>query len=190
MSVSTAVLGLGTFTAWLQSIGQARMWTETGIVPWSEMPTIFSFLRLLGVPVMLAYMGHFFVTASAIVVMWKVWRHSTSWPLRGAVLTTATLLVSPYLFDYDLVWLALPIVWLAKLGFKDGWLRGEREVLVAAWLLPLLAVLITKVVPLQIGPWVLLTLLWMIFRRDRVTRLLPLRDQLLIAHDVCSLIDS
>lgn len=170
MSVSTAVLGLGTFAAWLQSIGQARMWTEVGVVPWSAMPTIFSFLRLLGVPVMLAYMGHFFVAASAIVVMWKVWRHSTSWPLRGAALTTATLLVSPYLFDYDLVWLALPIAWLARLGFEGGWLSGEREVLVAVWLLPLLDILVTKVIPLQIGPWVLLTLLWMILRRTRMTR--------------------
>ena len=165
MLVSAAVLGLGTFTAWLQSIGQARVWIETGIVPWSAMPTIFSFLRLLGVPAMLAYAGHFLVATGAITAMWKVWKHSTSWPLRGAALTTATLLVSPYLFDYDLVWLGLPITWLTKLGLEDGWLRGEREVLVAAWMLPLLLVLIAKVAPLQIGPWVLLALLWMILRR-------------------------
>ncbi|WP_297484178.1 glycosyltransferase family 87 protein [Ferrovum sp.] len=170
MSVSTVVLGSGTFAAWLQSIGQARMWTETGIVPWSEMPTIFSFLRLLGVPVTLAYAGHFLVAASAIMVMWKVWRNSPPWPLRGAALTTATLLVSPYLFDYDLVWLTLPIAWFAKSGFESGWLRGEREVLVAAWLLPLLAVLVAKVVPLQIGPWVLMMMLWMILRRVRIMR--------------------
>ena len=78
---------------------------------------------------------------------------------------TATFLVSPYLFDYDLAWLAFPIAWLALGGLRDGWLRGDREVLVAAWLLPLLMLPIVKAVPIQIGPWVLGALLLVIMRR-------------------------
>ena len=45
----------------------------------------------------------------------------------------------PYLFDYDLVLLAIPIAILAWDGVQRGWLRHEREVLVAAWLAPLAA---------------------------------------------------
>ena len=59
--------------------------------------------------------------------------------LNGAVLVTGGLLVPPYLFDYDLVLLAIPIAILAWDGVQRGWLRHEREVLVAAWLAPLAA---------------------------------------------------
>ena len=166
---STSVLGADTFLAWLHSLGLARklMETDAGRAYWSNMPTMFAFLRLLDVPVMVSYMGHAVVALTAVATLWKVWL-SDSRPLRGAAFTTATLLVSPYLMVYDLTWLALPIAWLTKLGLENGWLRGEREVLVAASLLPLLLILVAKVVPLQIGPWVLLALLWVVLRRARM----------------------
>lgn len=165
MWVSTAILGADTFAAWLHSLGLARQIME-GPYYWASFPTMFSFLRLLGVPVMVAYMGHALVALGAITAMWKVWRHCPSWPLRGSALITATFLTSPYLLIYDLTWLALPIAWLVKLGLQDGWLRGEREVLVLAWLLSLLSFLIAKTTNIQIGPWVLLALLWVVLRRS------------------------
>jgi hypothetical protein len=50
-------------------------------------------------------------------------------------------------------------------GVRDGWLRGERELLVAAWLLPFLIPLAVKVTHVQVGPVVLGAWLWMIMRR-------------------------
>ncbi len=169
---SIIALGTDTFMAWLHSLELAKKLMETAGGPgfWASAPTMFALLRLFGMPVTLAYMGQAVVALVAMAALWKVWRCCDSWPLRGAAFATAALLVSPYLLVYDLVWLALPIAWLAKLGLKNGWLRGEREVLVSAWLLPLLTVLIARVVPLQIGPWVLLALLWVILRRAGVMK--------------------
>jgi hypothetical protein len=82
---------------------------------------------------------------------------------------TATFLVSPYVYDYDLAWLAFPIAWLAVDGLRNGWLRGEREVLVAAWLFPVLMIPIAEAVKVQIGPIVLCSLLWMTYRRATKT---------------------
>jgi len=73
--------------------------------------------------------------------------------------------VSPYSFDYDLAWLAFPIAWLAQAGLREGWLRGEREVLVAAWVLPIIMAPLAMAVPLQIGPLVLVALLGAVVRR-------------------------
>lgn len=160
-----AVLGVGTLKASVASLQLARHFVETGLLPWAKMPTMFAFARLLGMPVAGAYVLHAVVAAGATLAVWRVWRHSEDWPLRGAALMTATFLVSPYLFDYDLAWLAFPIAWCALAGLRDGWLRGDREVLVAAWLLPLLMSPIVKVVPIQIGPWVLGALLVIIVRR-------------------------
>jgi Glycosyltransferase family 87 len=164
-AIGTAVLGVGTLKACVASLGFARHFLETGLLPWAKMPTVFAFGRLLGLPVAGAYAVHAVVAVGATLVVWRVWRHCQDWQLRGAALMTATFLISPYLFDYDLAWLAFPIAWLALGGLRDGWLRGDREVLVAAWLLPLLMSPIVKAVPIQIGPWVLGALLAVIVRR-------------------------
>ena len=79
---------------------------------------------------------------------------------------TATFLVSPYVLFYDLAWLAFPIAWLALDGLRYGWQRGERAVLAAAWLLPLLMMVqIIAHLNVQVGPLVLCSLLWMTYRR-------------------------
>ena len=83
---------------------------------------------------------------------------------------TATFLISPYVFDYDLVWLAFPIAWLALIGLREGWLPGEREVLVVAWISPLLMGPLAEAFSVQIGPFVLGALLWVMLRRVGTVR--------------------
>jgi hypothetical protein len=164
-ALGTAVLGIGTLKACLASLEFARYFLESGFLPWGKMPTVFAFLRMLGVPVAGAYAIHAVVAIAVVFAVWRIWRRCDDWQLRGASLMTATFLISPYLFDYDLAWLAFPIAWVALAGVRDGWLRGEREVLVAAWLLPLLMSPLARVVPIQLGPWVLGALLLVIMRR-------------------------
>ncbi len=164
-AISTAILGTATLRACIGSLRYAKLFLEDGFLPWGKMPTVFAFLRMLGTPVAWAYTAHAAVAAVAGGAVWYVWRRSTDWQLRSANLMTATFLVSPYLFDYDLAWLAFPIAWLALVGLRDGWLPGEREVLVLAWLLPLLMASIAIHLHLQIGPFVLGAMLWITLRR-------------------------
>lgn len=170
--ISTAILGTGTFEAWLYSIRIARASLENGAFPLSKMPTVFALLRLWGASVMVAYAGQALSAAIALISVWRVWRQTVSWPLRNAALMTAALLTSPYLYYYDLAWLALPIAWLTTVGLKEGWLRGEREVLLVVWLLPLVmlaGLLAGQLMWVQMGPLVLLALLWIILRRVRTS---------------------
>jgi len=164
---SIATLGSDIFIAWLHSLTLARTLLESagGSGFLTVVPTVFGFLRLLGAPVMVSYIGHGMVALLAMAALWRIWRCCDSWPLRGASFATATLLTSPYLLVYDLTWLALPIAFLAKLGIEKGWLRGEREVLVMAWAMPLVSILIARKIPLQVGPLILIALLWLLLRR-------------------------
>jgi hypothetical protein len=164
-AIGTAVFGVATLNASLASLRSARLFLQSGLLSWPKMPTIFAFLRLLGAPVMVAYVVHGIVAVAAVLAVWRMWRRSGDWQLRGAALMTATFLISPYVFDYDLAWLAFPIAWMALAGYRNGWLRGEREVLTLSWLLPLLISPIATRTSVQIGPFVLMTLLWMIMRR-------------------------
>ena len=51
----------------------------------------------------------------------------------------ATALGSPYLFSYDLAFLAMPLFWLAREGRARGFRRYERTALAALYLAPLAA---------------------------------------------------
>jgi len=165
MAAGTAILGTAVLKAFLASLGDARLFMENTHLLWNKVPSVFAFLRLLGTSATWAYAVQFAVAVVAVIIVWRVWRHCRNRNLRNAVLMTATFLVSPYAFYYDLAWLAFPIAWLALDGLRNGWLRGEREVLVAAWLLPLMMVLIAAMLKVQVGPLVLGSLLWMTYRR-------------------------
>ncbi len=167
-AAGVAVLGTGTVKACWISLSYARSFLEKGILPWVKMPTVFALLRLLGTPVAVAYTIHAIIALGATSALWRVWRNCNNWPVRSAALMTATFLISPYVFDYDLAWLAFPIAWMALEGLKHGWLRGEREVLVAAWVLPMLMSPIANVTSVQIGPLVGSALLYISVRRAAI----------------------
>lgn len=169
-AIGTAVLGIAVLKGFFAHLGDARLLLENGGLPWKLMSSVFASLRLLGMPVAWAYIAHFSVAVVAVIIVWRVWRHSQNWNLRAAAVMTATFLVSPYVFYYDMAWLAFPIAWLALDGLHNGWLRGEREVLVVAWLLPLLMlVLIVAGLKVPLGSIVICILLWITLRRATVT---------------------
>ena len=169
IAISTAVFGLATLEAWLQSLGLAKTFLEIGGTNfWMRMPTVFSSLHLLGIPIYWAYLTHFLVATLVIVLIWKIWKNCPEPSLRYAALTSGTLLISPYVLIYDLSWLALPVAWMVKIGLERGWLRWEREILILVWLLPISMLIIAHSLPFQIGPWVLLSLLAIILRRTRM----------------------
>ncbi|MDB5974826.1 MAG: hypothetical protein JWR07_1586 [Nevskia sp.] len=80
-------------------------------------------------------------------------------------MTLGSLLVSPYVLNYDLAWLALPIVWFVGYCLRNGWLRWEREILAAAWVLPLLIAPLATLLHAQLGPFVLLAFFCVVLRR-------------------------
>lgn len=173
LGASLLAFGRAALPAWLDSLQVARVATESGALPWAKMPSTFALLRLLGASVTWAYAGHAVVAIAAAVAVWVVWRRTDALPLRGAVLMAATFLANPYAFDYDLVWLAFPIAWLAVYGLENGWRRGDREVLVAAWLLPALATALASLTRVQVAPLVLAALVWVAVRRVVPGRGLP-----------------
>lgn len=160
MVVSILALGIDTFPAWIGSLNQTRiMYLENPQVPIGMVST-FSMLRILGAPLDASYLGQLITAAYAAVSVWKVWRSSASNNIKFSVLVIATLLVTPYLYFYDLTWLSLGIAWMAKSGLEEGWRTGDREVLAAAWLLPLVSYLtiwIHLLALLQLGILLLLT---------------------------------
>lgn len=131
-------------------------WVEHARLARNAIPSLFSFLRELNFSLTLAYGMHALLVLAVVVIVLRAWRGTVSWSLRFALLSLGSLLVTPYLFDYELSWLLLPLVWCVVNGVENGWWRGERELLLLIALLPLPLFLISRLWPQPYAVFLLL----------------------------------
>lgn len=109
-------------------------------------------------------------TFGAVAVTWLAWSREGSIEGRLALLFAATPLATPYLFNYDLPFLAIPVCWLAQTsrpGDLGGW---SKPVLLALYFSPL----ITRAMALPAGinpmPFVSLAMVALVWRSLRPGR--------------------
>ncbi|HLY67452.1 MAG TPA: hypothetical protein VKU60_18085, partial [Chloroflexota bacterium] len=121
--------------------------------------------RWLGLPQSAAYVGQIAVALSAAAAVFVAWRRDGPSLLAGAVLISAALLVWPYIFDYELAILAVPLTILATDMSCRGAERWERLSLLILYFAPLLTTGIAKFTHLQLGFAELLGVLLLSCRR-------------------------
>ncbi len=139
-ALSFASFGAQTWQAFFSSIAFTRhVVLEQGGSGFEKLQSAFAAARLWGFSVATAYTFQAAISLiAAIIVIW-IWRRTASFDLHAAALAAGVLLVTPYVMDYDLVILALPIAWLALEGRRTGFLPWEKSLLAFIWLLPLFA---------------------------------------------------
>jgi hypothetical protein len=123
------------FFHWMPMFSQAFL-TE-GRAPWGKMQSIFALVRYFGGTEQLAWVLQWIMSVAVAVLLALMWRSRISYPLKAAALAAGTLLVTPYLFLYDLMALAIPVAFLVRIGLSQGFARYELPALglVAALLL-------------------------------------------------------
>lgn len=169
IAACTLLFGADIWSAAGQGLANARHYLEHGI-PLHRMPTVFALLRGQGVDLGLAWLAHGLVALIALLSVLRIWQLSPALELQVAALVAGTLLLSPYLFDYDNAWLLLAIAALLRHVGAGRWLPGERAWLLLAWLAPLYPQLLLIVFcdrSLQIAPLLCLALLLLLLRRAR-----------------------
>jgi len=164
-AASTAWLGVDVLRAWLEEMGAMNAQLSAGDLPVYKFVTPFAGLRLLGLPEPAAMALHGVVALGAVATVWWVWRRSTDMRLRGTAVVLGTFLVTPYSADYDLALLAFAIAWWAALGLDAGWRRGERNLLVVLWCLPILAAVVAMLTHVSPTPIALVVGLVLVRRR-------------------------
>ena len=78
----------------------------------------------------------------------------------------ATFLATPYAWDYDGVVSIFAAAWIGREGLRAGFLPWERIAIVALLVLPLVAMVTTKLAGLQVGPVVLWLVLLLLLHRS------------------------
>ncbi len=165
-AVSLAVFGAPTWRAFIGSIAfTQKVVLERGAIDFSTLQTIFGAIRMWGGSVEVAYLFQAVVAIfAASAVVW-VWQSSRPFALKAAAVAVGSLMVSPYVLQYDLVLLALPIAWLAMEGFEKGFLAYEKAVLSLAWILPRVALPVSQSAKIPLAPIVTIALMTAILRR-------------------------
>jgi hypothetical protein len=166
-----AVFGFSTWRAWWAVSPLARRALEENWVGAEKMQSAFAAVRLLHGGVGLAYGVQAAVALAAAAILVQTMRRRPSATLaadplaQGAVLATASLLASPFMLDYDLMLLALPLAWLVREQAKGAALPWEKTVMFAAFLLPLAGRLIAGRLGVPLGPPIVFALLLVVARR-------------------------
>ncbi|MFC4519352.1 glycosyltransferase family 87 protein [Cupriavidus pinatubonensis] len=172
-ALSLVCFGVEPVLAFLSATGLARAAVENGTAPLIRMPTMFAATKLLFGGVVLPYVVHAVCACAAVASVIYAWSRPCSFALRAAVLSTAMLLVPPYLYDYDLAFLGIAMAWLGIHAHRCGWLTGERELLVVLWLLPLYGLLLGEWFGIQLMPIGLVLALALGVWRIRLERVDP-----------------
>jgi hypothetical protein len=124
---------------------------ETGETGWHKIQSVFSWARMWGAPVSLAYAIQSAVTLLvAATVIW-LWRSRASFALKAAALYLGAMLATPYSLDYDLMMLAPAIAFLTVDGIERGFSPYEKTALAFLWIVPLIARGVAQVTFIPLG---------------------------------------
>jgi alpha-1,2-mannosyltransferase len=135
---ATMAFGAGIWTHFLSASSLARASLEQGLVGFDRMQSVFAAVRLLGGNTALAWVVQAMSGIAAGAAVLVVARRSDP-GIAGAAAVTATLLATPFLLDYDLMALAIPLAVLSGTGHRAEFLPWEKTVLCAAYVWPFLA---------------------------------------------------
>jgi len=160
---SLFVFGIDTWRAYPQSfeVSQILMKQTTGEF-FLRMCTPYALLRVLFGPTA-AMIGQGLITLVTGALACLYWRRAPSEEAAGAILLAATALASPYLFSYDLPFLAMPVFFLVGIGRCKGWRPWEKLALVLIWAAPLATRAAALPLGLNLMPLPAAVLLWLVW---------------------------
>lgn len=161
------------FFHWMPMFSQAFL-TE-GKAAWWKLQSLFSLVRFLGGTEQLAWIFQWVLTATVAVMLAVMWRSRVSYSLKAAALATGTLLITPYLFMYDMMVLAIPVAFLVRIGLRSGFQPYELPALGCAAALILSSIMFGA--PVGLGSTLIVATLIMRraapWRRESVPALMP-----------------
>ncbi|MGH6725211.1 MAG: glycosyltransferase family 87 protein [Pseudolabrys sp.] len=112
---------------------------EQGGTGWYKIQSVFSWARMWGGGIALAYILQGAVTVAVAAALAWLWRSRATFAVKAAALVIGCALATPYSLDYDLMLLAPAIAFLTLDGSTRGFGPWEKTILAALWISPLVA---------------------------------------------------
>jgi hypothetical protein len=171
LAVSFVTLGDGVWHAFADSMTFTQtVVLEQGGIGWEKIQSVFSAMRMWGAGVHLAYAVQIALALMLAASLAWLWQSNAPFELKASALATASLLATPYVLDYDLVALAVGIVFFVRHGLSRGFRTFEISLLAAAWIVPLLSRVVAGATGIPLGLVVLLAFYVFTLRRALIDR--------------------
>ena len=135
--LSVLLFGFDTWRDYLSIAFESHTTYESGRIDLSGMISPFAALRLIGVDTVTSYAYQGVANVVAVSLVALTWSRGLSLPIRAASLCAGTLVAVPVLLLYDLMLAAVAGAWLVRAALEDEWLPGEKTLLAALFLVPL-----------------------------------------------------
>jgi alpha-1,2-mannosyltransferase len=163
---TTIAFGPQVWHAFLDSTQFSRtVVLEQGATGWEKIQSVFSWARMWGAPIPLAYAVQGALTlALAAAIVW-LWRGAASPAIKNAALCLAAILATPYSLDYDMMVVAPAIAFFAVDGIRRGFQPWEKTALAALWLVPLLTRSVAGATLIPLGVPAMLAVFALLLRR-------------------------
>jgi hypothetical protein len=143
-AAATLAFGVDIWPAFLADMSDARRnWMEAYNPLYLRFwITVFGFVRLHDGPLLLAYGAQLVVSITAILLLARALLARPPGARSGtaevAAIAACIPFCSPFMLEYDLVILAVPMIWLLCEALRHGFRRGEGVALLAAFAAPIL----------------------------------------------------
>ena len=168
VAASLLAFGWEIWPAFYQGLDYAGLLLEQEQVKLKRLASVYGLMRQVGLGPSLAMAAHVAVALPvAGLVAWVWWRRARP-ALCAAMLAAGSVLLSPFLYDYDLMFYAVAIAFLTRDALENGWLKGERSTYLVLWTLPFLGTVLSSMIDLQVASIGSLTLLALAWRRVRL----------------------
>jgi hypothetical protein len=141
--------------AWNAFLGSAQFTRtivlEQGGPGWHKVQSVFSWVRMWGGAVPLAYAAQGVISLALAASLVWLWRSRATFALKAAALALAALLATPYSLDYDMMVLAPAVAFLVADGLARSFAPYEKTALAALWLVPLIARAVAEATLIPLG---------------------------------------
>ncbi len=112
--------------------------------------------------------------AGLVAALIGLWRSPTPYSLKAAAFCLATIIATPFTFDYDMMVLAPAIAFFAADGLTRGFDPWEKTALATLWLTPLVARTFAQMTLVPIGVPAMVALFVLLLRRSTFRFTLPM----------------
>jgi glycosyl transferase family 87 len=103
----------------------SRVVLTEGQADWSRLQSLFGLVRVLGGSAQLAWIVQATGSIAVAAAIVYVWRSRAAFDLKAAALAAGTLAVTPYLYMYDLVVLAVAVAFLLRFALERGFTTSD-----------------------------------------------------------------
>jgi alpha-1,2-mannosyltransferase len=155
VALSVAAFGVESWSAFFTFADFTRQTVlESGDAGWFKLQGVFPTVRMLGGSISAAYAIQAAAICALVAATFWLWRSEASNAQKAAGLILATMLATPYAFNYDTVMLGPAIALLVVDGVKRGFADYEKSLLTVLWVTPFVSRQLTQLVPFPFATFV------------------------------------